>query len=70
MHKYDHIAKETTIRCYNESINVAAEVENNNTNVLLESILKEDEEHIDWIEVQLDQIKQMGFENYLEEQIY
>jgi bacterioferritin len=38
--------------------------------VLLESILKEEEDHIDWIEAQLDQIKQMGVENHLAEQIY
>jgi len=44
--------------------------DDNNTKVLLESILKEEEEHIDWIEAQLDQIKQMGVENYLAEQIY
>ena len=47
-----------------------AEVGDNNTKVLLESILKEEEDHIDWIEAQLDQIKQMGVENYLAEQIY
>ena len=33
-------------------------------------ILKEEEDHIDWIEAQLDQIKQMGVENYLEQQIF
>jgi bacterioferritin len=38
--------------------------------VLLESILKEEEDHIDWIEAQFDQIKQMGVENYLAEQIH
>ncbi len=42
----------------------------NNTKVLLESILKEGEDHIDWIERQLDQIKQMGLQSYLAEQIY
>ena len=62
--------KNSAIRGYNGSINVAAEVGDNNTKVLLESILKEEEEHIDWIEAQLDQIKQMGIENYLAEQIY
>jgi bacterioferritin len=45
-------------------------VVDNNTKVLLESILKEEEEQIDWIEAQLDQIKQMGVGNYLAEQIY
>jgi bacterioferritin len=38
--------------------------------VLLESILKEEEDHIYWIEAQLDQTKQIGVENYLAEQIY
>jgi bacterioferritin len=45
-------------------------VGDNNTKVLLESILKEEEDHIDWIEAQLDQIKQAGLQNYLVEQIY
>ena len=58
------------IRGYNETIWLAVEVEDNNTKVLLESILKEEEDHIDWIEAQLDQIKQMGVQNYLVEQIY
>lgn len=70
IHEYDHGAEEIAIRGYNESIHLAAEVRDNNTKVLLESILKEEEDHIDWIEAQLDQIKQMGVENYLAEQIY
>jgi bacterioferritin len=37
--------------------------------VLLESILKDEEDHIDWIEAQLDQIKQIGIQNYLAQQI-
>ena len=70
MHENDHGAEEEAIRGYNESIRLAAEVGDNNTKVLLESILKEEEEHIDWIEAQLDQIKQMGVKNYLAEQIH
>ena len=70
IHESDRGAEETAIQGYNESIHLAAEVRDNNTKVLLESILKEEEDHIDWIEAQLDQIKQMGVENYLEEQIY
>jgi len=42
----------------------------NDTKVLLESILKEEIEHIDWIEAQLDQINQIGVQNYLAQQIY
>jgi bacterioferritin len=35
----------------------------------MDSILKDEEEHIDWIKAQLDEIKQMGVANYLVEQI-
>ena len=70
MYEYDHDAEEGAIRGYNESIRLAADVGDNNTKVLLESILKEEEEHINWIEAQLDQIKQIGIQNYLAEQIY
>jgi bacterioferritin len=70
MHEYDHGAEEVAIRGYNATIRMAVEAGDNNTKVLLESILKEEEDHIDWIEAQLDQIKQMGAQNYLTEQIY
>ncbi len=69
MHENDHGSEVIAITGYNETIKLAAELGDNNTKVLLESILKEEEEHIDWIEAQQDQIKQMGVENYLEEQI-
>jgi bacterioferritin len=45
------------------------ETGDNGTRELLESILKDEEVHIDWIEAQLDQIKQMGIQNYLVEQV-
>ena len=37
--------------------------------LLLQSILDDEEEHIDFLEAQLDQIRQMGIENYLANQI-
>jgi bacterioferritin len=69
MHQNDHGAEETAIRGYNETIRLADEVKDGGTRELLDSILKEEEGHIDWIEAQFDQIKQMGKENYLSEQI-
>jgi len=36
---------------------------------VVESILEDEEGDLDWIEAQLDQIQQMGMENYLAEQI-
>ncbi|MEJ2695071.1 MAG: bacterioferritin [Candidatus Sulfobium sp.] len=70
MHENDHTAEETAIKGYNESIRLAVEVGDNGTRDLLQSILKDEEDHIDWIEAQLDQIKQVGIQNYLLEQIY
>ncbi len=69
MHASDHTAEDTAIKNYNESIRLAVEVGDNGTRDLLQSILLDEEEHIDWIEGQLDQIKQMGIQNYLVEQI-
>jgi bacterioferritin len=69
MHEYDHLAEESAIKGYNESIRLAMEVGDNGTRELLESILKEEEGHIDGLEAQLEQIKQMGVQNYLVEQI-
>ena len=46
-------------------IRVATELGDNNTRVLLESILKDEEDHIDWLEMQQGQIKQMGLPTYL-----
>jgi bacterioferritin len=69
MHENDRTAEETAIRGYNDSIRLAVEVGDNGTRDLLMSILKDEEDHIDWIEAQLDQIKQVGVQNYLVEQI-
>jgi hypothetical protein len=48
---------------------LAVDVGDNGTRELFESILKDEEIHIDWLEAQLDQIKQMGIQNYLVEQV-
>lgn len=37
---------------------------------LLEKILVSEEEHLDWIEAQLGMIKEMGYENYLTQQMH
>jgi len=68
-HKNDWSSEQGAIKAYNEGIRLAVESADNGTRELLESILKDEEDHIDWIEAQLDQIKQMGIQNYLVEQL-
>jgi bacterioferritin len=68
-HKNDWAAEDGAIKAYNAAIALAVEVADNGTRELLESILKEEEVHIDWLEAQQDQIKQLGLQNYLVEQL-
>jgi bacterioferritin len=44
-------------------------VGDNGSRELLEATLKDEEEHLDWLEAQLEQIGQMGIQNYLVEQV-
>ncbi len=67
--KNDLDAEIGAVKAYNEDINFASEAGDNGTKDLLESILKDEESHTDWIETQLDLIKQVGSQNYLVEQI-
>ena len=65
----DHAAEEGAIIEYNKAIKLCMEEADNGTRELLEDILGDEEDHIDWIEAQLDQIEQMGIQNYLVEQL-
>jgi len=65
----DWEAENGAIKAYNDAIRQAVELGDNGSRELLESILKDEEVHIDWLEAQLDQIKQMGVQNYLVEQV-
>ncbi|MEW6248690.1 MAG: ferritin-like domain-containing protein [Nitrospirota bacterium] len=44
-------------------------VEDYTTRHMLEDMAKDVDQHIDWIEAQLETIKQVGLENYFSEQI-
>ena len=67
--KNDHAAEEGAILEYNKGIQLCTQEGDNGTREILEDILGDEEAHIDWIEAQLDQIAQMGIQNYLVEQL-
>ena len=56
------------VRLYNEAIQLADEVRDAVTRTMLEGILKDEDDHVDWLEEQLDQIAQMGAALYLSTQ--
>jgi bacterioferritin len=53
------------VHAYNDAIKLALEVDDQGTVDLLTRILKMEEGHVDWAEMQRAQIEQMGMENYL-----
>ncbi len=68
MHSKDCEAEADAIKGYNDTIKLAEEVGDNGTKMVLETILKDEEMHIDWLEEQMDQIEQMGIQIYLSTQ--
>lgn len=61
----DQAAEVAGLQAYNAAIKLAHEVSDEGSVELLTKILKMEEGHIDWAEVQRTQIEQMGLENYL-----
>ena len=54
---------------YNEAVKVAREEGDDASRDLFARLLKDEEGHVDWLEAQLHQIKEMGYERYLSQQV-
>src|ERR1051326_6768695 len=59
----------SAVAMYNSAIKIAQEEGDNASRELFERLLKDEEEHVHWLEAQLHQIKEMGYERYLTQQI-
>jgi len=53
------------VRDYNSAIHVAVAEKDNGSRDLFVQLLKDEEGHVDWLEAQLHQIKELGYERYL-----
>jgi bacterioferritin len=53
---------------YNKAIQVARDAGDDTSRDLFSKLLKDEEEHVDWLEAQVHQIKEMGYERYLSNQ--
>jgi bacterioferritin len=58
------------VKRLNDGIATCVKAGDNGSRDLLEQILTDEEEHIDWLEGQLHSIKEMGIENYLAQQLH
>jgi bacterioferritin len=53
------------VASYNESIRVCVENRDNGSRDLFMRLLKDEEGHVDWLEAQVHQIQEIGYERYL-----
>jgi len=57
------------VTMYNRFVATARDEGDNASRELFERLLKDEEAHVDWLEAQLHQIKEIGYERYLSQQI-
>ena len=69
MLKNDLAIEAVAIPLLNRSIDTCRQMGDNGSEALLTKILKSEEHHVDWLEAQLEQVKQIGEANYLAQQI-
>jgi bacterioferritin len=67
--KNDLAGETDAIKFYNKAMQIASDAADNGSRELIKSLLLDEEGHADWLETQLEQIDQIGLQNYLIEQI-
>jgi len=55
----------SAVKQYNAAVQIATEQKDNGTRDLLVVLLKDEEDHVDWLEAQMHQIAELGYERYL-----
>src|SRR5262245_65624256 len=67
--EYDLQLEMGGVKQYNQAIELCRSLGDNGTRDLLEPILRESDEQVDWLETQLGLIATIGIQNYLTEQM-
>ncbi|MBS1835497.1 MAG: bacterioferritin [Acidobacteria bacterium] len=57
------------VSMYNKAVEIARTEGDSGSREILETLVKDEEEHADWLEMQLHQINEMGYERYLSTQV-
>ena len=68
-HQLDLALEKDAVERLNQGLELCRAKGDNGTRLVLEKILAAEEEHVEWIEAQLEQIETIGVENYLAQQI-
>lgn len=68
-HEFDLALEKDAVARLNPGIELCRLKGDHGTRALLEKILTDEEEHVDWLEAQLQQIQDIGLQNYLAQQI-
>jgi bacterioferritin len=67
--EFDLALETSGVKAYNKAVDICLAESDGGSRELLERILVESEEHVDWLEMQLDLIGKVGIENYLITQV-
>lgn len=67
--QYDLALESSGVKAYNNAVALCIAENDGGSRDLLEKILVESEEHVDWLETQIDLIKRLGLQNYLITQV-
>jgi bacterioferritin len=67
--QFDLALESSGVKAYNEAINLCIQVKDGGSRELMEKILVESEEHVDWLETQLNVLNEVGLANYLQSQM-
>jgi bacterioferritin len=59
----------SAVKQYNDAVQIAGQEGDNGSRDLLVELLKDEESHVDWLESQLHQIGELGYDRYLTQQM-
>jgi len=64
----DYKLEVNAVAMYNNAVRISREQGDDASRELFSKLLKDEEDHVDWLEAQLHQIQEMGYERYLSNQ--
>jgi bacterioferritin len=67
--EHDLVLEKRGVALYNQGVTLCSQLNDGGSRDLMERILVESEEHVDWLETQLGVISEIGIQHYLAQQL-